>query len=58
MRVMDMRLDLFSDGVLMGSVVRGGTRCVYAYNPARLPIGTFADIDAAAAALACRRVAA
>ncbi|MDE3748623.1 hypothetical protein [Methylobacterium radiotolerans] len=53
-----MHLDLFSDGALIGSVVRGGTPCVYAYDPSRLPIGTFADIDAAAAALAYRRVAA
>jgi hypothetical protein len=49
-----MCLDLFSDGVMIGSVVRGGTRCVYAYDPSGLPLGTFVDIDAAAAALAGR----
>jgi hypothetical protein len=53
-----MRLQLFSDGVLIGSVVRGGTRCVYAYDFEGIPIGSFVDIDAAAAALANRQVAA
>lgn len=49
-----MRLDLFSGGVLIGSVVRSGAGAVYAYCPRGSAIGTFQDIDAAAAALARR----
>lgn len=45
-----MAMDLFIEGVLIGSVVRGLRGC-YAYDPAGAPVGQFADIDAAAVAL-------
>jgi hypothetical protein len=46
-------LDLFTQGVLIGSVVRGLRGC-YAYTPSGAPLGEYADLDAAAAALAAR----
>lgn len=48
-----MALDLYLSGVLIGSVVRGPQGC-YAYGPSGSPVGQFADIDAAAHALASR----
>lgn len=48
-----MALDLFQAGILIGSVLRGPQGC-YAYDPAGSPVGQFADIDAAAHALASR----
>lgn len=53
-----MCLDLFSGGVLIGSVVRAAGGAVFAYCPAGSALGTFADIDAAAVALAGRLSAA
>ena len=46
-----MRFDLFSSGVLIGSVERGGPHHIYAYGPHGDAIGAFGDMDAAAAAL-------
>lgn len=51
-----MRLDLFSSGVLIGSVERGGPNHVYAYGSGGDAIGAFGDMDAAAAALLCRHL--
>lgn len=48
-----MRLQLWHDGVLLGSTVRGAGS-VFAYDPDGRPIGTFRDSDAAAAALLLR----
>ena len=45
-----MRLQLWHDGVLIGSTVRSAGS-VFAYDPDDMPIGTFSDSDAAAAAL-------
>jgi hypothetical protein len=51
-----MCLDLFSGGVLIGSVVRFGGN-VFAYGPDGTALGQFADLDAAAAALARKAAA-
>ena len=48
-----MALDLHLGGVLIGSVVRCRNGC-FAYTPDGQPVGEFADIDAAAFALAAR----
>ena len=48
-----MTLDLFVSSVLMGSVVRCRSGC-FAYSPSGAPLGEYADLDAAAAALAAR----
>ena len=53
-----MVLDLFEKGVLIGSVVKGGPGIVYAYDPDGAAVGTFGDLDAAAAALSRRKLAA
>jgi len=50
-------LDLYAKGVLLGSVVRS-TGTVYAYLPDGRSLGQFADLDAAAAALARQKAAA
>lgn len=49
-----MSLDLFQSGILIGSVVRCSGGHAYAYLPNGEALGTFADLDAAAAALAAR----
>lgn len=48
-----MALDLFISGVPIGSVVRCRSGC-FAYTPSGSPLGEYADLDAAAAALAAR----
>lgn len=48
-----MAIDLFVSGVLIGSVVHGLKGC-YAYDADGSPVGQFADLDAAAVALAAR----
>ena len=48
-----MRLQLWRDGVFLGSIVRSAGS-VFAYDPDGRPIGTFSDSDAAAAALLLR----
>lgn len=48
-----MALDLFMAGVLIGSVVRCRGGC-FAYTASGEAVGQFADIDAAAHALAAR----
>ena len=45
-------LDLFQSGKLIGSVIRCAGGVAYAYLPDGQALGTFADLDAAAAALA------
>lgn len=52
-----MCLDIYCKGVLLGSVVRGGAGVVYAYSPAGRAVGTYADVDAAVAALSARQAA-
>lgn len=49
-----MALDLFVSGVLIGSVVRCSGGSAYAYTADGIALGTYADLDAAAAALAAR----
>ena len=49
-----MSVDLFSDGVHLGSVVRCNGGQAFAYLPSGEALGTYADLDAAAAALAAR----
>ena len=46
-----MKLELWSNGTFIGRVVRSGPGVVYAYDADGSPLGTFGDIDAAAAAL-------
>jgi hypothetical protein len=46
--------DLFHGGVHIGSVVRCGGGQAFAYLPNGEALGTFADLDAAAAALSAR----
>ena len=46
-----MRLDLFSSGVLIGSVERGGPHHVFAWDPDGGAVGAFGDMDAAVVAL-------
>lgn len=49
-----MRLELFHQGQLLGSVVRSAGRSAFAYDAAGIVVGQFTDLDAAAAALARR----
>lgn len=49
-----MALDLYQAGELVGSVVRCAGGIAYAYLPDGAALGTFADLDSAAAALAAR----
>lgn len=46
-----MSIQMFVAGVLIGSVTRSGKGTVYARGPDGLPIGCFADVDAATAEL-------
>lgn len=50
-----MRLELFHQGRLIGTVVRAGGRSAFAYDPTGVVVGQYADLDAAAAALARRQ---
>ncbi|MFC6792947.1 hypothetical protein ACFQE0_27355 [Methylobacterium komagatae] len=48
-----MAIDLYQDGILIGSVVRCTGGC-YVYTPEGTPLGQMANLDAAALALAER----
>lgn len=46
-----MALDLYQNGIAIGSVVRCAGGVAYAYLPTGEALGTYADLDSAAAAL-------
>jgi hypothetical protein len=50
-----MRLELFHRRRLLGTVVRSAGQTAFAYDPTGIVVGQYADLDAAAAALARRQ---